>query len=447
MELFTIQCTTCRARLKVNDESAIGEILACPKCRSMVQVVPPVGWQGATGAAAGPRELVLDEPAVKTGSSISPAASSAAIKPSAATPPALPTRPAVRPGDSTVNVAASASAPIAPPLPERSPADVPTSQPAESQVAAGVESAAATDHSTIWAALAARARQDWLMLGAGLFGGVVLGAMVWLIVASQSADDEVVAQASPSSQVAATPKPAPLTNAPAARQKTPAAKPATDEPIETLEETVPVDDAPAAPAREESPGEPAAVEPVAGGATSATPVPAAAVKPATDEPSEPTLKLDPVIESATALQSPAADQRVAGVLPPSAAAADAEPLEEAPKVRPTTKPPRGASTPSRRTLSQSEVDERLGASLPQVEFVKTPLAQFVEFVADFSSLPIVIDDAALKTLGLTRQTPVTVQLSDTTAGDALSAAIDRLGLVGELVGDRFIIRAAKKATK
>jgi hypothetical protein len=45
MELFSITCTTCQARLKVRELSAIGEILACPKCQSMVQVLPPAGWR------------------------------------------------------------------------------------------------------------------------------------------------------------------------------------------------------------------------------------------------------------------------------------------------------------------------------------------------------------------------------------------------------------------
>ncbi|HVX61472.1 MAG TPA: DUF1559 domain-containing protein, partial [Pirellulales bacterium] len=45
MELFSITCTTCRARLKVRDAAAIGQILGCPKCGSMVQVVAPEGWQ------------------------------------------------------------------------------------------------------------------------------------------------------------------------------------------------------------------------------------------------------------------------------------------------------------------------------------------------------------------------------------------------------------------
>lgn len=45
MELFKIACPSCATRLKVSQASAIGQILACPKCGSMVEVVPPEGWQ------------------------------------------------------------------------------------------------------------------------------------------------------------------------------------------------------------------------------------------------------------------------------------------------------------------------------------------------------------------------------------------------------------------
>ncbi|HUY33465.1 MAG TPA: hypothetical protein VMV69_12010 [Pirellulales bacterium] len=45
MELFTITCTTCKAKLKVRDGAAIGQILGCPKCGSMVHVAAPDGWQ------------------------------------------------------------------------------------------------------------------------------------------------------------------------------------------------------------------------------------------------------------------------------------------------------------------------------------------------------------------------------------------------------------------
>ncbi len=45
MEPFVIQCTTCRARLKVTDPALVGDIVGCPKCESFVQVTPPAGWQ------------------------------------------------------------------------------------------------------------------------------------------------------------------------------------------------------------------------------------------------------------------------------------------------------------------------------------------------------------------------------------------------------------------
>lgn len=41
MEPFSIHCTTCKTRLKVRDASAIGQILACPKCGGLVMVKEP----------------------------------------------------------------------------------------------------------------------------------------------------------------------------------------------------------------------------------------------------------------------------------------------------------------------------------------------------------------------------------------------------------------------
>jgi uncharacterized protein DUF1559 len=43
--LFTITCTTCQARLNVRSQAAIGTILSCPKCESMVEVVAPADWK------------------------------------------------------------------------------------------------------------------------------------------------------------------------------------------------------------------------------------------------------------------------------------------------------------------------------------------------------------------------------------------------------------------
>jgi DNA-directed RNA polymerase subunit RPC12/RpoP len=54
MDLFSLTCTTCKSRLKVRDEGAIGHILACPKCGGMVMVKPPEGWQPPATATSAP---------------------------------------------------------------------------------------------------------------------------------------------------------------------------------------------------------------------------------------------------------------------------------------------------------------------------------------------------------------------------------------------------------
>ncbi len=50
MTPFSIQCTTCRRSLRVVDPAAIGQILACPKCGSMVLIEVPAA--GVPGGAA-----------------------------------------------------------------------------------------------------------------------------------------------------------------------------------------------------------------------------------------------------------------------------------------------------------------------------------------------------------------------------------------------------------
>ena len=44
MQSFPVICETCHSRLRVRDPDAVGQIHACPKCDSMVHVVPPPGW-------------------------------------------------------------------------------------------------------------------------------------------------------------------------------------------------------------------------------------------------------------------------------------------------------------------------------------------------------------------------------------------------------------------
>jgi hypothetical protein len=107
--LFYITCTTCQARLKVRDVNAIGAILSCPKCESMVQVAPPPGWtpDQAEPAAEKPSPTVAVDlpsvtirlPAVLTG---------AKSPPSPPAPPPVPPRgspPGDAPEDSVPSTA------------------------------------------------------------------------------------------------------------------------------------------------------------------------------------------------------------------------------------------------------------------------------------------------------------------------------------------------------
>ncbi len=68
VELFKITCVTCRAGLSVRNESIIGQIIACPQCGSMVQVVSPGEPEGPPAEAgspgrAGPPVTLVQSPA------------------------------------------------------------------------------------------------------------------------------------------------------------------------------------------------------------------------------------------------------------------------------------------------------------------------------------------------------------------------------------------------
>ena len=92
MEPFVIQCTTCRAQLKVSDPALVGDIVGCPKCESFVQVTPPAGWQPPLPGAA----AAIAVPGTGAAATNSPAArfrlnraelSAAAAEPSASSQP------------------------------------------------------------------------------------------------------------------------------------------------------------------------------------------------------------------------------------------------------------------------------------------------------------------------------------------------------------------------
>ncbi len=90
--MFSISCTTCRARLAVRTKEAIGAILECPKCHSMVLITPPEDWED-TEKSANPSPLLAKPQPAKTdkseGAKRSLSAKASSPKPIAAPPLAL----------------------------------------------------------------------------------------------------------------------------------------------------------------------------------------------------------------------------------------------------------------------------------------------------------------------------------------------------------------------
>jgi hypothetical protein len=435
VDLFSIQCTTCRARLKVKDESVIGDILACPKCGSMVQVVPPVGWSRSTVIAAvlgadAPREAVACWP--PAGSTVQPAVT----QPAVTVPPALPPRsvspPPVKVAETAEANAAAVAAPTPPPI---------AAPPNPAPMAAAVQVA-----SPLRAALAARIRADWMLYGGGLAVGALLGAGVWLFAAAQNSAPNAVAMDTTGE--------AALSRAPraSARRATEAAvSPTVELPIQasgpaaepTLasQQKLPLE---ATPTAVERPAEKTAPEttletprPVAETANAHEPAKAVATGGVPAKAPSPAIKLEAIEKPLAKAESDPPNAKDA-IAAPSAA-------DEAPPARPLarTSPATGdsAGSPSQLSLSKAQIEERLAITLPTVAFVKVPLAQFVDFIGDFTALSISIDELALAKVGKKRQTPVTVQLSDATAREALDAAVGPLGLTCVVRGSRLVVTA------
>jgi hypothetical protein len=458
VELFTIQCTTCRARLVVRDEAVIGDILACPKCSSMVHVVPPPGWNSTTV------EVAPTDPAVWPPMHVAaaPASPPAKAKAAAVIPPALPPRPA--PAQPAAVAAAQISAPpvvaatkvvagppllaqatsaAAPPISTAGPPPVP-SMAATADVAAK-SLAGAKVAAPRWAALTNWARQEWKFLAGGLGAGVALGGTVWLILALQApkvppADElsmdvptgaATATEAAPPSNSGVGQTPAPKVPVEAVVESAVAkeeARAAADRPDQPRNSIDPSPTANQSTDEEETALSPPAVSP---------PEETGDKKPPVASAPRPTIKLDPA--PAEVAESTAPTEAAAESIIDSGAADDsAETPSEA--SAPADSP--GAERPA---ITAAEVADRLSRALPSAQFTKVPLFQFVDFIAEFTSLPIQLDEPALKRVGKSRQSTVTVKLNQTTAGDALRAALSELGLVTSLREGVVVVTAAPNA--
>lgn len=476
MDLFSITCTTCKSRLKVREEAAIGHILACPKCGGMVMVKPPDGWQKGQPAAAAPAEAPagittvvnlrrpeetrgdshfedIDEllsdapPRLKpSGVSVSPDAPGLARPrfvgaPPAATHPAPPATVAAsngspgeatgtneRPSASAAPSAAAAAAllPASPPLTSTGSAPASAIQPpppaqTTSPTAIAAASASAVGPLRYWLMMAGS-----VAAGIGLALAVVVG-MIWLF----RADPQTVVQAQTNGQTqAGSTSPTPVTPVVSVSPKT--TPPAESEPAPT---TPPITPAPVEPASKDpaEPTEPAApIDPMPPAAEEDDPL--GLTKPPPDAPAEPARSNDPLAKFDELIGSDREDPLVK----------PAEPAEAAPAAPPEADP--ADATPARPILPRPpprsvDTAARLADPLAGIETPGTPLADFLQVISDLSTIPITLETDALPYYGLTPESPVVLKASNTTVGGALSSALAPLRLEHVKVDGHLLVRA------
>jgi predicted RNA-binding Zn-ribbon protein involved in translation (DUF1610 family) len=427
MDIFSLTCTTCKSRLKVRDEAAIGQILACPKCGGMVMVRRPEeapsqltahsqdsqvtatgtlemsrpGWDRTRGDSAfdDVDELLGDAPPrQKPSGDALPEAGSGARPRFVGAPPAAASPPQKASDDRAVAALAAAAASLAPPPP-------------------GEEDALALPPAD-WAA--GQPWRYWLLM----VGSVAVGVVVAFVAVSASiyflrGDPRGGGQ---SKVTASSPVGAPQTSI--------------------------GDEAAEVSAADDSAGDRATVRspPGADMPANASPETQAQSVPSGDDP----LGLNHEPDRPHVPQPANSDDPLAkfdlliggGEEDPLGPPSDAEAEREGPIPALDTAP---ASTAAQRPPPREvDVPARLADPLPGIETPGTPLADFLQLISDLSTIPITLEPDALAFARVTPDTPVVLRAANTTVGDALAAAIRPLGLEHVVADEHVIVRLAER---
>ncbi len=95
----------------------------------------------------------------------------------------------------------------------------------------------------------------------------------------------------------------------------------------------------------------------------------------------------------------------------------------------------------------AQIEMHLDDKLPSVKFAKTPLRDFLDVIAEFSTLSITIDKPALEAVGKSPKSPVTLQLTDVTVAQALEAALSKHGLTTVVRGGKLVVTTPPASPK
>ena len=89
--------------------------------------------------------------------------------------------------------------------------------------------------------------------------------------------------------------------------------------------------------------------------------------------------------------------------------------------------PAGSRLPRPRPLDV-DVEARLADQIQQIDFNDVPLIDCLDFVSEFSTIPITLDPDVLPYLRISPNTPLKIRKSDTTVGGLLGESLKDIGL-------------------
>jgi hypothetical protein len=432
----------------VREESAVGQILACPKCGGMVMVKAPEGWEpgqplppprvespaGVTAVVEVKRKDETssdgdfeDIDAILAGAPPKPKQPVISVAPDApglARPRFARTGP-LPPGGSAIGkappAAAAAGSASSAAASATATAETPPAKPAKAADPAQAADAEGEGMPDFRPPPPPRTWSYYLQYIA-LAGAIVVGIGLAVAVVAASAsffrgDDKPAAKAnppqvedSPGRQTTAdqSPSPQPIdkkATTPNTAEPTTAAPTTSDVPADTKS---PPASAPATPAPQPLPSD-------------ANPTP---------PPPKPSSPFDDLL-------APEKDPLAAPEAPPTRPArAPPEPAADEPPPKPLVPRPEPRAV---------DVPARLADPLSSLETAGTPLVDFLDVMSELSTIPISLAPDGLPLAQASATSPVVLKLPGTTIGGALTAGLKPLGLEHVLADEQLIVRLIEPA--
>jgi len=485
---FKITCVSCRAVLTVRKESMIGQIIACPRCNMMVQVLPPAGYVAAEKPAATvpTKTAPTTTSEASAGKTTKAAAATTAVVTTlfdstdalADVPSPAPTTSNIAPTDpvfaATFDDAVDAFTDPPPSskstTPTQAPAKVATSQqsPARSE-AVHAEAAPPPAPSALPSVASRWAR---VKFPAMIVGGAIAGAAIVATALTLLSGDDPAPTVAAKTNVTPPVIVSPAADTPAVEAKVPPVAPVEPSPANPAGENQaapaaadvaanikpttenPFAESPTAEAAdaELAPAEPATGEDEAPAATEPT-VPADA--PAADESAaadQPKLRIDPLeidpegLNLSTLYNGPPQDPLAASQLPGEAEgvelsvpAAHEAPPDDAPAAEAPNAP--GAVRRDEQAVGApgDNVAALLARKTPELKIENMPLCRLLDLSVQLSGVPVSVAPDQLRLAAVSAGQPATADVKDATIEEFLAAALKPLRLQPVVVNDQIVL--------